>query len=116
MDDKLHCYVFQQKNLLYKKYLRQPTVKSENNYKQFKNKLNHVIKIANKKCYEEQLVKYKYDTKLLWKTLNKIMSKHEKNRSLPKEFIADSFERIISDPQTIAVECWTRYSQQNSEK
>jgi uracil-DNA glycosylase len=48
------------KNILYKKYLYHPTVKNENNYKQYKNKLNHVIKIAKKKYYEEQLVKYKY--------------------------------------------------------
>ena len=36
------------KNLLNKKYLNRPTSKNENNYKQYKNKLNHVIKIAKK--------------------------------------------------------------------
>ena len=29
------------------------------------------------------------------------MSKHEKNRSSPKEFTENSFEGKISDPQTI---------------
>ena len=71
-------------------------------YKQYKNKLNHVIKIAKKKYYEEQLIKYKYDSKLLWKTLNKIMNKHEKNKSFPNEFIANDSARKINDPQTIA--------------
>ena len=82
--------------------LHQPTVKNENNYKQYNNNyINHVIKTAKKKYYEEQLVKYKYDTRLLWKILNKIMSEHEKNRSSPKEFTENSFEGKISDPQTI---------------
>ena len=39
---------------------------------------------------------------MLWKTLNQIMNKHEKNRSLPKEFTANNSEGKISDPQTIA--------------
>jgi hypothetical protein len=33
-------------------------------YKKYKNKLNYVIKVA-KKYYEEQLIKYKHDTKVL---------------------------------------------------
>ena len=38
-------------------------------------KINCIIKIAKKKYYEEQLVKYKNETKLLWSTLNEIMNK-----------------------------------------
>ena len=64
----------QQKNKLYKKYLRHPTTNNENKYKQYKNKLNHVIKVGKKKYYENQLIKYKHDTKILWKTLNEIMN------------------------------------------
>jgi hypothetical protein len=64
--------------------------------------LNHVIKAAKKKYYEEQLINYKYDTKMLWKTLNQIINKQEKNRSLPKEFTANNSEGKISDPQTIS--------------
>jgi hypothetical protein len=86
------------KNILYKKYLYHTNVKNENNYKQYKNKLNHVIKIAKKKYYEEQLVKYKYEAKLLWKALNQIMNKHEKNRSILKEFTGNSPEEKINDP------------------
>jgi hypothetical protein len=53
-------------------------------YKKYKNKLNHVIKVAEKKYYEEQLIKYKHDTKVLWKTLNEIMNRNKINRMLPK--------------------------------
>ena len=58
------------KNKLYKKFLCHPTTNNEHKYKQYKNKLNHIIKIAKKKYYEEQLIKYKNETKLLWSTLN----------------------------------------------
>jgi hypothetical protein len=44
-----------QKNKLYKKYLQYPKGKNEKIYKKYKNKLNHVIKVAKKKYYKEQL-------------------------------------------------------------
>ena len=37
------------KNKLYKKYLRSPNKTNESKYKIYKNKLNHIIKIAKKK-------------------------------------------------------------------
>ena len=58
--------------------------------------------MSKKKYYEEQLVKYKYDTKSLWKTINQIIDKHETNRSIPKEFNGNSSEENISDPHRIA--------------
>ena len=64
--------------------------------------MNHVIKIAKKKYYEEQLIKYKHNTKCLWKTINEIMNKHRNNRILPKEFNGDSSDEIIDDPYKIA--------------
>ena len=73
-----------QKNKLYKKYLQYPTGKNEKIYKKYRNKLNHVIKVAKKKYYEEQLINYKHDTKVLWQTLNEIMNRNKTNRMLPK--------------------------------
>jgi hypothetical protein len=73
-----------QKNKLYRKCLQYSKGKTETIYKKYKNKLNHVIKVAKKKYYEEQLIKYKHDTKVLWKTLNEIMNRNKINRMLPK--------------------------------
>jgi hypothetical protein len=92
----------QKKNKLYKKFLNCPVIKNEIIYKTYKNKLNHVIKIAKKKYYEEQLIKYKHSTKCLWKTINEIMNKHRNNRILPKEFNGDPSDEIINDPCKIA--------------
>jgi hypothetical protein len=90
------------KNTLYKKYLCHPTTNNEDKYKRYKNKLNHIIKIAKKKYYEEKLINYKHNTKLLWKTLNKIMNRHKNNNMLPREFNGKSPGEKISDPYTIA--------------
>jgi hypothetical protein len=91
-----------QKNKLYKKYLQWPTEKKGKIYKQYKNKLNHIIRAAKKKHYEEQLIKYKHDTKVIWKTLNEIMNRNKTSSMLPKEFIGNSPGEKITDPKSIA--------------
>ena len=48
--------------------------------KKYKNKLNHVIKASKKMCYEDQLIKYKHNTKMIWKTLNNTLNKEKKNQ------------------------------------
>ena len=91
------------KNKLYKKFLCHPTTNNEQKYKQYKNKLNHIIKIAKKKYYEEQLIKYKNETKLLWSTLDEIMNKRtQKNNLLPKKFAGNNSEEMITNPHEIA--------------
>jgi hypothetical protein len=91
------------KNKLYKKFLCHPTTYNEQKYKQYKDKLNHIIKIAKKKHYEEEMIKYKNDTKLLWGTLNEIMNKlTRKHNLLPKQFTGTNPGEIISNPHEIA--------------
>ena len=91
------------KNKLYKKFLCHPTTNNEHKYKQYKNKLNHIIKIAKKKYYEEQLIKNKNETKLLWIPLNEIMNKRtRKNNLLPKKFAGNNSEEMITNPHEIA--------------
>ena len=58
------------KNKLYKTHLTKPCKKNEIKYKRYKNKLSHTIKISKKMYYEEQLIKYKRSTKMVWKTIN----------------------------------------------
>ena len=59
--------------------------------------LNHIIKIAKTKYYEEHLIKYKNETKLLWSTLNEIMKKQmRKNNLLPKKSARNNYEEISS--------------------
>ena len=57
------------KNKLYKAFLRIRKGKNEHLHKNYKNKLNHIIEIAKKTYYEDQLTKYKQNSIMLWKTL-----------------------------------------------
>ena len=84
-----------QKNKLYKKYFQYPTEKNEKRCEQYKNKLNHVIKATKKKHYEEQFIKYKHGTKVLWKTLNGIMNRNKKSRCYRRNLMEIALEKKI---------------------
>ena len=86
------------KNKLYKSFLRNPSEKNKTKYKKYKNKLNHIIKMAKKIYYEEQLLKYKYDARMTWKTLNEIMNRNKVKKELPEEFIGNNPSELIKDP------------------
>ena len=90
------------KNKLYKTLLNNPCKRNENLYKRYKNKLNQVIKVSKKIYYEEQLIKYKHDTKMVWRTLNEILNRGRKNTKLPNEFIGNNTTDTIKDPSKIA--------------
>ena len=90
------------KNKLYKAYLINSNKKNQNSYKKYKNKLNHVIKASKKMYYEDQLIKYKHNTKMIWKTLNNILNKKTKKTDLPKQFANNMSPNIIDDPIEIA--------------
>jgi hypothetical protein len=68
------------KNKLYKKYLSDSSKINENVYKKYKNKLNHVIRLSKKNYYEQELTKYKHDSKMMWKTLNEIINRKQRKR------------------------------------
>ena len=90
------------KNKLYKSFLNNPNYRNKQNYIKYRNKLNHIIKIAKKIYYEEQLIRYKQNTKMTWKTLNELLNKPNKTNELPKTFIESDSLNIIEDPVEIA--------------
>ena len=51
------------KNKLYHKYKNIPTIRNETSYKLFRNKLNHVLKIDEKKYYREFIIFHKDNTR-----------------------------------------------------
>ena len=90
------------KNKLYKTYLMNPTDKNEQIYKKYKNKLNHVIKTAKKKYYESLLIKHKQNSRIVWKTLNEILNKPNKNTNISKTFIQTNSTDVLDNPKEIA--------------
>ena len=65
------------KNKLYAKSLHHPSNKNINNYKQFRNKLNSVIRTAKRDFYEEQFNQQKSNIKGTWKIINSLLKKKE---------------------------------------
>ena len=52
------------KETLYKKFLKNSTQQNEQDYKRYRNKLNHLIRIAKKSYYSERFSQARNDTKI----------------------------------------------------
>ena len=64
-----------EKNYLYKKYLKNPTIQNKSVYIHFKNKLTGLIGIAKRQYLGEQFDKEKYNAKGTWKLINSLLNK-----------------------------------------
>ena len=67
------------KNKLYHKYKKIPSVKNESSYKSFRYKLNHMLKIAEKKYYRDLIIYHKDNTRKSWSFIKSIINKHRKS-------------------------------------
>lgn len=88
------------KNKLYRSILHNPNQQHERFYKDFRNKLNHLLRIAKRLYYERKLEETKSDIKATWKILNEIINKKHRKTKTNSKFIIDNKE--ISDPIEIA--------------
>ena len=88
------------KNRLYKQFVRSPTTSCELKYKTYKNKLNHLIRIAKCTYYDSKLEDAKNDLRATWKLLNEVKNKRKNNPSPPSSFKSDG--KTITDPLDIA--------------
>ena len=89
-------------NKLYKKLLNNPASKNELAYKKYRNKLNHVIRISKKQYYEEQLIKYKQNTKMFCQTLNELLNNSRKTTKISNVFVETNSTNVLDDPHKIA--------------
>ena len=64
------------KNKLYHKYKNIPTIRNETSYKLVRNKLNHVLKIDEKKYYRELIISHKDNTRKSWSIIKDMINKH----------------------------------------
>ena len=88
------------KNRLYKEFIRSPTSSSERRYKTYKNKLNHLIRIAKCQHYDTKLESAKNDLRTTWKLLNEVINKRKSKSPLPSSFQSEG--KTITDPVEIA--------------
>ena len=89
------------KNVLYKRFLIMPTPSRKKRFKCFRNKLNHLLRLAKREFYEKKLTEYKCNVKHTWRILNEaINNRKNKTNRLPSTFkLADA---EINDPVKIA--------------
>ena len=70
----------------------------EKTYKTFKNKLNHLIRIAKRNLYDHKLAA---SIKTTWKILNEVLNKRKSKVTYPSCFKRNG--ELISDPTSIAI-------------
>ena len=58
--------------------------------------------MAKKTYYENQLVKHKQNSRMVWRTINELLNKPKKNTKLSQSFVETCSSNIIDDPQKIA--------------
>ena len=88
------------KNRLYKKLIKSPNKSCEQQYKTYKNKLSHLIRIAKRSYYDRKFESAQKDLKLTWKLLNEVINKRKSKSPLPSSFKSEG--RTITDPVEIA--------------
>ena len=66
------------KEKLYKCQIRNPTEKNVIAYKNFRNRLNKLIRIAEKSYYAEKFEAYKSNSKQTWQTIRQILNENDK--------------------------------------
>ena len=88
------------KNRLYKKLIKSPNKSCEQQYKTYKNKLSHLIRIAKRSYYDRRFESAQKDLKLTWKLLNEVINKRKSKSPLPSSFKSEG--RTITDPVEIA--------------
>ena len=67
------------KNKLYVRYIKRNTAQNEMQYKYYRNKLNHILKIAEQKHYTDLLNNNKSNLKKTWKIMKGIINKNRSN-------------------------------------
>jgi Txe/YoeB family toxin of Txe-Axe toxin-antitoxin module len=66
------------KNNLYVKQLKYGSIEFKEKYKKFRNKLNHLLRIAEKKHISDLLEKYKFNMKKTWGVMKDVINKNNK--------------------------------------
>ena len=81
------------KNSLYKKYLRNPTMDCQSIYQNYKNKLNHSLRIAKRLYNEKKWNNVQSNTRATWKVLHEILNRSKRNSNRCSTFKSECTEK-----------------------
>ena len=82
---KFFVIPLKRKNKLYIKSIKHKFLHNETVYKNYRNHLNKLLKVAEKKYYSDLISKYKRDSKKVWSIIKTVIKK-DKNNQLQKQF------------------------------
>ena len=88
------------KNKLYIASVKQKCVTNEVRYKDYRNKLNHALRSAERKSYADLIDKNKSNLKKIWCVLKVIVNKNKAKRAQEKFRLSD--QSVISDRNIIS--------------
>jgi hypothetical protein len=54
--------------------------------------------MVKKTYYEDQLIQYNQNSRMVWKTLNELLNKPNKNPIISQTFVENCSSNIIDDP------------------
>ena len=84
------------KNKLYKQYLKFPCTETEMRYKQYKNKLTHLLRISERTYVTSYLEEHKDNLKKTWKIVNEMLCKRV-GTNMPNKFMLGNNESENSE-------------------
>lgn len=92
-----------EKNHLYEMSIRAPCEYNRHKYRRYRNKLNHLLRIAERNYAKEQLLKYNCNLKRQWQIINTLIEK-KKQSPLPDSMLVGDGAVPETDTSIIADE------------
>ncbi len=90
------------KHRMYRKFMTNPSPLNATNYKKYKNKYNHLIRIEKekKKYYTAKFDEASDNIKETWRVINQLLHRKKTSVTFPSQFIDNN--RVYTDPSDIA--------------
>ena len=87
------------KNKLYKIKLKHPSPNNMLTFRRYRNKLNHVIRIAKRKHFASTFDSCKHDSRKTWSKINDILNKGNKKQTYPSNVNVNGAQ--VTEPDVI---------------
>ena len=80
---------------MYKNSIKTPSTENKFKFKQYRNKLNHLLRITKKRYYKSKFEAIKNNTRQTWALINEVINKKRSASILPDTFVHDNEEITI---------------------
>ena len=84
------------KFILYKQFINNRTQENEQRFKNYRNMLTTILKLTEKRYYNDLLQRHKGSVKESWNILNKIIKKNNSHTTVPRYFVGENNKKVIN--------------------